>query len=88
MATVSIPLLFKDVTGGARRVEVPGRNLAEILRAIDRLYPGLESRILSGDQILPYVLITVDGAVAAHGLDTPVRSESEVCILPTMGGGC
>ncbi len=88
MATVTIPLLFKDVTDGTRRVEAPGRNLAEIIRALDRIFPGMESRILRDGQILPYVMITVDGAVARHGLETPVRPESEVCILPTMGGGC
>ena len=88
MATVTIPLLFKDVTSGARRAEVPGSNLAEIIRALDRIHPGLERRILSGGKILPYVTFTVDGVIAAHGLGTPVRLESEVCILPTMGGGC
>jgi hypothetical protein len=88
MATVTIPLLFKDVTGGARRAEVPGRNLAEIIRALDCVHPGMEGRILSGGRILPYVTFTVDGVIAAQGLATPVRLESEVCILPTMGGGC
>jgi molybdopterin converting factor small subunit len=87
MATVTIPLLLKDVTGGARRAQVSGRNLAEVLCALDRLHPGIEGQILSGGKILPYVTFTVDGAIAAQGLDTPVRPESEVCILPSMGGG-
>ncbi len=39
MATVTIPLLFKDLTGGVRRAEVPGGNLAEIIRALDRIHP-------------------------------------------------
>jgi len=88
MATVTIPLLFKDLTGGARRAVVPGGNLAEIIRALDRIHPGMEGRILSGGKILPYVTFTVDGVIAAQGLGTPVPPESEVCILPTMGGGC
>jgi molybdopterin converting factor small subunit len=87
MATVTIPLLLKDVTGGARRAEVAGGNLAEVLGALDRVHPGIQERILSGGKILPYVAFTVDGAIAAQGLETPVRPESEVCILPTMGGG-
>jgi molybdopterin converting factor small subunit len=88
MATVRIPLLLKDVTGGARRAEVSGRNLAEVLRALDRLHPGIQGQILSDGKILPFVTFTVDGVIAARGLDTPVRPESEVCILPSMGGGC
>ncbi len=87
MATVTIPLLLKDVTGGTRRAEVPGANLGEVLRGLDRLFPGLEAKILSDGKILPHVTFTVDGAIAARGLDTPVRPESEVCILPSMGGG-
>lgn len=88
MATVSIPLLLKDVTGGARRAEVSGANLAEVLRALDDIHPGFEKQILSGGKILPYVTFTVDGVIAARGLETPVRPQSEVCILPSMGGGC
>jgi len=88
MATVTIPLLFRDVTGGARHAEVPGANLAEIVRALDRVHPGLESQLISGGTIVSHVMFTVDGVVAGKGLDTPVRPESEVCILPTMGGGC
>ena len=87
MATVAIPLLLKDVTGGARRAEVPGRTLAEILDALERVHPGIRQRITSGGKILPYVTFTVDGAIAAQGLDTPVGPQSEVRILPTMGGG-
>lgn len=87
MATVTIPLLFQDVTGGTRRAEVQGGNLEEIVRALDRIHPGLEGRILDGGKILPYVMFTVDGKIAAQGLATPVRPESEVSILPTMGGG-
>lgn len=87
MATVTIPLLLKEVTGGARRAEVAGQTLGEIIRALDRVHPGIEGRILSDGKVLPYVTFTVDGAIASRGLATPVGPESEVSILPTMGGG-
>jgi len=88
MATVTLPLLLSDVTGGVRRAEVAGKDLLEIIRGLDRIHPGMEGRILTEGKILPYVTFTVDGVIAARGLDTPVRPESEVCILPSMGGGC
>jgi len=88
MATVTIPLLLKDLTGGARRAQVSGENLRQVLQALDGVYPGLQAKILSDGKIMPYVTFTVDGAIAAQGLDTPVGPESEVCILPSMGGGC
>jgi len=87
MATVTIPLMLKEVTGGARRTQVAGRTLAEILAALDRVFPGIEARIQSDGKILPYVILTIDGAVAAQGLSSPVGPQSEVSILPSMGGG-
>ena len=87
MATVTLPLLLKDVTGGARRTQVSGSTLAEILGALDRIFPGIQQRIQSDGKILPYVILTIDGAVAAQGLSSPVGPQSEVSILPSMGGG-
>ena len=87
MATVTIPLLFQDVTGGTRRAQVAGKTLADVVRALDGVYPGFEGRILDQGEILPYVKFTVDGVIAARGLDTPIGPDSEVCILPSMGGG-
>jgi molybdopterin synthase sulfur carrier subunit len=87
MATVSIPLLLKDITGGARRVEVPGSTLEEIITAMDRIHPGIEARVRDGDKLSPTVAFTIDGKIASRGLATPVRPESEVCVLPSFGGG-
>lgn len=87
MATVSIPLLFQDVTGGARRAEVAGSTLAEIIAALDKLHPGIQARLCDGDKLSSTVAVTVDGKIAAQGLHTLVGAESEVCLLPSFGGG-
>jgi len=87
LATVTIPLLLKDVTGGARHAQVPGATLAEIVRALDRVHPGIESRIHGGGKMNPNLAFTVDGVIVTRGLSTPVGPESEVSILPTFGGG-
>jgi len=87
MAAVSIPLLLKDVTHGARQVQVEGATLAEIVAALEAIYPGIEARIRLGDTISPHLAFTVDGKIATRGLATPVGPESEVNILPAFGGG-
>ncbi len=87
MATVTIPLLFSDVTGGARRAHVQGATLAEIVAALEKIHPGIEARVRDGDTIRPIVAFTVDGKIATQGLATPVRPDSEVCLLPSFGGG-
>ena len=87
MATVSIPLLFKDLTGGARQAEVKGSTVGEIITALDEIHPGIERKIRHRDKINPTVALTVDGKIAVHGLSTPVKPDSEVCLLPSFGGG-
>jgi hypothetical protein len=87
MATVSIPLLFEDLTDGARQAEVAGATLAEIIAALDAIHPGIEGRIRHGERINPNVAFTVDGRVATRGLATPVGPESQIGILPAFGGG-
>ena len=87
MASVVIPLLLKDFTGGQRFAEVSGATLSEIVAALDGLYPGIGGRVFENGQISPTVAITVDGRIAAGGPDTPVGPESEVRLLPALGGG-
>ena len=87
MANVTLPLLLKEFTGGARRADVSGASVAEILHGLGRLYPGLEGRIQRDGKLDPNLLVAVDGAIAAEGLSTPVRPDSQVSILPTFGGG-
>jgi len=87
MATVSIPLLLEDVTGGARHAEVQGRTLGEVFAGLEAIHPGIEARVTSGDKLSPTVAVTVDGRIAVRGLATPVGPQSEISILPSFGGG-
>ncbi len=87
MASVSIPLLLEDVTGGARRAEVAGATLAEIVAGLEQLHPGIGDRIHNGRKINSNLALVVDGKIATRGLATPVGPESEVGILPAFGGG-
>jgi len=87
MASVSIPLLFRDMTGGARRAQVEGTDVREVIAGLDRLYPGIAARLCDPQGLVPTIRVTVDGKIAALGLATPVGPQSEVCLLPSMGGG-
>ena len=87
MASVSIPLLLKDVTGGARGAQVQGQTLAEIITALDSVHPGIESRLRNGEKLNPNLGFVIDGRIASRGLSTPVSADSQVNILPAFGGG-
>lgn len=87
MATVSIPLLLKDVTGGARQAEVAGTTLGEIVTRLDAAFPGIEARIRHGEKLSPNLAFTIDGKIATQGLATPVTPDCQIHILPAFGGG-
>jgi molybdopterin converting factor small subunit len=87
MATVSIPSLLADTTRGDRQAEVAGETLGEVISALEALYPGIQARLCKGGKISSFVALTVDGKIAAAGLQTRLRPDSRVDILPAFGGG-
>ncbi len=51
--------------------------------------PALGEKVYDGDEIKPYVNVYVDGedVRTRGGLDTPVRENATVVLLPAMAGG-
>lgn len=87
MATVWIPPLMRDLTGGQAQVRVSGRTVGQLLDALEAAYPGIKARLCEGDRITPLLVVTVDDRVGRLGLLEPVDEESEVHFMPAMGGG-
>lgn len=72
--------------GADRRLEVGGSTVLEVVRACDRLVPGLANRVLdAGPAIRTHLNVFVNGERAA--LDTPVRPGSEIHVIPAVSGG-
>ena len=87
MACVFIPTQMRDLTGGAARVEVAGHNLRAVLRQLDEQFPGIQGRILDGEGIRPGLQISIDGRLTSRSVLAPVAPQSEIHILPAIGGG-
>ncbi|MEJ5311061.1 MAG: MoaD/ThiS family protein [Anaerolineae bacterium] len=87
MATVIIPPLMRDLTGGRDKVSVPGKTVAHVIEALDAAYPGVKARVADGDRLAPGVAVSVDGAVARLGLRAPVKADSILRFLPVIEGG-
>ncbi len=87
MATVSIPLLLRDVTGEVREATVDGATIGELVEALDARFPGLKGQIQRDGQAIATLTFTVDGKIAPAGLATTVPPDGRVAILPTFGGG-
>jgi len=87
MPTVWIPALLRDVTGGQDIVTVSGSTIRQVIEALDRTYPGIKDRLCDANGLRSGIAVAVDTQVARLGLSQPVGENSEVHILPAIGGG-
>ena len=87
MATVFIPSLLRDLTGGRDRVEVEGRTVRQVVANLEAAYPGMRDRLVEGDTLSPRVQVSVDGHVSRLGLLERVGETSEVHFIPAIAGG-
>ena len=87
MATVFIPALLRDLTGGADRVEVGGATVRQVVNALEAAYPGVRERLCDGDQLSARVQVAVDGHVTRLGMLERVGPNSEVHFIPAIAGG-
>ena len=80
------PLLVTLFPGAERRVEVSAATVDEMVDALDARWPGMRDRICdSRPAIRPHMNVFVDGERAS--LDTPVRADSTVHVIPAVSGG-
>ncbi|MCJ7549537.1 MAG: MoaD/ThiS family protein [Anaerolineae bacterium] len=87
MATIIIPPLMRDVTGGQDRVRAPGRTVRAVLDALDAQYPGTRARLCRGDVLAPTLTVVLNGRMSRLGLLQPVEDDSEIRFLPAIEGG-
>lgn len=87
MATVWIPTLIQQLTGGLQQVAVEGATVGALIDALEAQFPGVRARLCQGDALSPGIAVSVDGVLSDNGLRTPVGPDSEVHFLPAIAGG-
>ena len=87
MATVFIPSLMQNLTGGQQRVEVEGSTVRRIVDNLEKAYPGIKERLVENNRIKPNISVAIDGEVTPLGMLEKVAESSEVHFLPAIGGG-
>jgi [CysO sulfur-carrier protein]-thiocarboxylate-dependent cysteine synthase len=90
MARVRIPPTLRDSVGGAREVEASGSTLRDLLSDLAERFPSLGRQVLGdGTELAPFVNVYVDNedVRTLEGLDTPLREDVTVILLPAMAGG-
>jgi len=85
MTTAQVKLssgFSRRYTGGRREFEIEARTLRDVIRALDKMYPGL------GDHLEEETTVAIDGAIHdAPGYFQKLRQGSEVFFIPKLEGG-
>jgi molybdopterin converting factor small subunit len=84
--TIELPTPLLSYTG-KRAVEADGATLDQLLRDLDRRYPGIRFRIIDEqDHVRPHMRIFVNGE-QTWTLETPIATSDRVQILQALSGG-
>lgn len=82
---VALPPRLASLAGTAT-VEIEGRNLHEVLLAIESSFPVLKGELLVNDRLRSGLAVAIDGVVAKIGLYEPLQAQ-EIRFVPAIGGG-
>jgi molybdopterin synthase sulfur carrier subunit len=88
--TVKVPPVLRPSTGGAKEIEADGERVGDVLRALARRHPAVESQLFSEDgELNRYVNVYLndEDVRVLDGLDTAVGPKDTIVILPAMAGG-
>ena len=89
MSTVRIPPTLRSETQGAREIEARGHTVRELLDDLMGRFPALRGQLLADNELAPFVNVYVEAEDirTKDGLDTAVRDDATVIVLPAMAGG-
>lgn len=87
MPTLFIPHQLRELTAGRDRLEIPAGSLRQAFRAIEAEYPEFVERVRGEDGLASGFAASIDGAFASRGLLAQIGPQSEVHIIPAVGGG-
>ncbi len=71
---------------GTREVSVSGETLRKALEDLIRQYPALGNRLLEGDGLRPYVIVTLNGQNLVS-LDAALKEQDVIAVFPPIAGG-
>ena len=82
MPTVRLPdSTCRQFTGGVSEVEVEASNFGRLIVELERRFPGI------GKQIEDGMAVAIDGEIYQDCYAAPLRAESEIVLIPKIGGG-
>ena len=84
---VIIPSSLRSYTGGLAKLDAAAPTVADLLKELDRRFPGIRFRVVDEqDGLRPHIRISVNAEVISD-LATPLRPEDEVALIQAFSGG-
>ena len=84
---VTLPTPLVDYTAGLREVNASGNTLADLLRDLDRQYPGIRFRMIDEQgQIRAHIKLFVN-AELERSLESRLIVQDRVIIVAALSGG-
>ena len=81
MPTVHFSRAISHYTGGVEEIHIEAATVRELIRVLDRRFPGLGEQLTSG------MAVAIDGEIVSDPLLERVEPESEIHFLPPSSGG-
>ena len=89
-ASVRIPTILRNYTGGEKEVSAQGETLAELIQDLEANHPGIKTRVLDDTGALRRfvnVYVGEEDVRFSGGLEAPVPDGAKVSIIPAVAGG-
>lgn len=84
---VILPTPLVDYTGGKREVDGQGGTVDELLRDLDRQYPGIRFRMIDEqDRFRPHIRLFVN-AELERTIGASLKADDDVLIVAALSGG-
>lgn len=89
MAIVRIPTPLRTLTAGEEQVKASGDTVRAVIETLEKNHPGIRDRLLDDKGVRRFVNIYVgdEDIRFLDGLDTQLKSEDEISIVPAIAGG-
>jgi molybdopterin converting factor small subunit len=81
MARVSLTAALTRFTGGETEFELDVANIRQLFRALGERYPEMAPHLEEG------IAVAIDGQIYQDTLIEPIGPDSEVHLIPQIGGG-
>lgn len=90
MATVRLPTPLRVYAGGKAEVSVSGGTVSEAMNQLVGNFPNLRTHLLDSEgQLRPFVNLFLgeDNVMDLQGLDTSIRENDRLILIPSIAGG-